>query len=107
MASGALGTDNCNLAPALLSLWTFPGVGGVHGDMIRNIVGTGVSYRSTTAAWGAIEMLAGTNWNTGRAENDIYMYNSRLNIARVVPTGSANKPRAWGALACCYLGQPA
>lgn len=83
------------------------GVGGVHGDMIRNIVGTGVSYRSTTAAWGAIEMLAGTNWNTGRAENDIYMYNSRLNIARVVPTGSANKPRAWGALACAYLGTPA
>ena len=83
------------------------GVGGVHGDMIRNIVGSGVSYRSTTAAMGAIEMLAGTGWNTGRAENDIYMYNSRLNIARVVPTGSANKPRAWGALACCYLGQPA
>ncbi|MCQ4861174.1 hypothetical protein NE637_08430 [Desulfovibrio desulfuricans] len=83
------------------------GVGGVHGDMIRNIVGTGISYRSTTAAWGAIEAIAGTDWNTGRAENNIYLYNSRLNIARVVPTGSSNKPRAWGALACCYLGQPA
>lgn len=75
--------------------------------MIRNIVGTGISYRSTTAAWGAIEAIAGTDWNTGRAENNIYLYNSRLNIARVVPTGSSNKPRAWGALACCYLGQPA
>ena len=25
---------------------------------------------------------------------------------RVVPTGAANKPRGWGALACCYLGTP-
>ena len=30
-----------------------------------------------------------------------------LSAARQVPTGAANKPRAWGALACAYLGQPA
>jgi len=32
---------------------------------------------------------------------------SALIASRVVPTGAANKPRAWGALACAYLGQPA
>ena len=30
-----------------------------------------------------------------------------IDNARVVPVGAANKPRAWGALACAYLGQPA
>ena len=30
-----------------------------------------------------------------------------INVSRVVPTGAANNPRAWGALACAYLGQPA
>lgn len=30
-----------------------------------------------------------------------------INANRVVPTGAANKPRAWGALACAYLGTPA
>lgn len=30
-----------------------------------------------------------------------------IDLARVVPTGAANKPRAWGALACAYLGTPA
>lgn len=30
-----------------------------------------------------------------------------FDVSRVVPTGAANKTRAWGALACAYLGQPA
>ena len=30
-----------------------------------------------------------------------------LNGSRVVPTAPVNRPRAWGALAYCYLGAPA
>jgi hypothetical protein len=30
-----------------------------------------------------------------------------FNSERVVPTANKNQTRAWGALACAYLGQPA
>ena len=30
-----------------------------------------------------------------------------LDVSKVVPTGNKVAPRAWGALACAYLGQPA
>ncbi len=36
--------------------------------------------------------------------NSAYLYD--FDNSRVVPTGAANLPRSWGALACCYLGQP-
>lgn len=39
--------------------------------------------------------------------NPSVMISVQFDTARVVPTGAANKPRAWGALACCYLGTPA
>ena len=29
-----------------------------------------------------------------------------LDTSRVVPTANKTQPRAWGALACCYLGAP-
>lgn len=29
-----------------------------------------------------------------------------FDASRMVPTGNANKPRAWGSLACVYLGAP-
>ena len=47
---------------------------------------------------------------TGYADTGGYNSTKALmsfDSSRVVPTGAANKPRAWGALACCYLGQPA
>lgn len=30
-----------------------------------------------------------------------------LNSGRTTPVSAKNQPRAWGALACAYLGQPA
>ena len=75
--------------------------------------------RPVNGAVGAIDM---STYGTGYAPNGPF-YGSKtrtgwqggayvfretdFDISRVVPTGAANKPRAWGALACCYLGQPA
>ena len=30
----------------------------------------------------------------------------KFNSSLIVPTGAANTPRSWGALACAYFGQP-
>ena len=84
------------------------GVGAVHGDMIRPATGKvtavygaagesvmGVFYRQDNAA---VHTASGY----GVGYSDLY-----FDISRKTPVGNANKPRAWGALACCYLGQPA
>lgn len=34
-------------------------------------------------------------------------YTASFDSSRVVPVGTVNKTRAWGALVCCYLGAPA
>jgi len=89
------------------------GVGGVHVDMMRNITGksTAALYSVIDAQLGAITLsgvvarynIAGiSDGNGGESMRHMYM-----DASRVVPTGAANKPRAWGALACAYLGQPA
>jgi hypothetical protein len=91
-------------------------VGGVHGDAIRNIAGTaaqssgayayGLLYSNNPAVTGV--MYAGPAAG-GRPFGDNLQTGVALGFkaSRVVPTGNANKPRAWGALACVYLGQPA
>ena len=84
------------------------GVGGTHIDMIRPATGKvtavygaagesvmGVFYRQDNSA---VHTASGY----GVGYSDLY-----FDIARKTPVGAANKPRAWGALACCYLGQPA
>ena len=85
------------------------GVGGVHGDMIRNITG-GVNLETRVFGYAGANALypsdGGSYWEGGTqlgGQND----GVSINAARAVPTGAANKPRAWGALACAYLGQPA
>lgn len=80
------------------------GVGGVHGDMSRRKTGTvgkilgsypnGLYYSTVTGG-------------AGVSANNDSTYMSYSDNARVEPTGNSNKPRAWGALACCYLGAPA
>lgn len=42
---------------------------------------------------------------TGTGQN--YGAECYFDPSRVVPTGTTNSPRAWGALACVYLGVPA
>lgn len=41
---------------------------------------------------------------TAAAQNALQLF---LDLSRVAPTAAKNQPRAWGALACCYLGQRA
>ena len=80
-------------------------MGGVHGDGIRNATGRfgGTDFRIATS--GAIlveasELGAGV---TTAACNALQLY---LDLSRVVPVAAKTQPRAWGALACVYLGAP-
>ena len=85
------------------------GAGGVHGDGMREITGALADVYGSYVrnSYGAIS--AGASRPAGIAGGmlqnvawDVYFFASR-----VVPTASVNRPRAWGALACCYLGQRA
>ena len=93
------------------------GVGGTHIDMVRNIPGSfgGLGGTQNTAsvvgaASGAFVrsdyqsaiQAPGQSGQSGAGYRGV-----SIDPSRVVPTGAANKPRAWGALACAYLGQPA
>ncbi len=86
-------------------------VGGVHGDMIRNI--TGSVKREIYPTDGTIE-LSGAFASLGqgspqRVSSSVISTGSGvdewgLNSSIQVPTGKANKPRAYGVLHCVYLG---
>ena len=83
------------------------GVGGVHGDAIRNITGRAWmgAYGNPSNSTGALfSELSGTVKGYDGTTNAGYM---NLDVSKVVPTGNKVAPRAWGALACAYLGQPA
>ena len=90
------------------------GVGGVHGDVIRDISGkSGVNSGRSLAPdglydiRGAFREHVGTDNGFDAGGFGYRLYNVWFQASAVVPTGPANKPRAWGALACCYLGTPA
>ena len=81
-------------------------MGGVHGDAVRNIVGsfTGTAQILPQGAFLTVrDFDAYMHFNAGTA-NDTREF--QMSAARVVPTAAKNQPRAWGALACAYLGQP-
>ena len=91
------------------------GVGGAQGDAIRNFASALVLsdriYASTDGATttGALYM---SNIRSSRPfpRDGSASYSGgdlSLDPSRKVPTAAKNQPRAWGALACCYLGQPA
>ncbi len=83
------------------------GVGEVHGDMIRNITGVLAIIDESTAA-AATGPFAKDALTKGPPSTDSNSgYTASFVASRAVPTGAANKPRAWGALACCWLGIPA
>lgn len=83
------------------------GVGGVQGDVSRQITG-GFKVAGTS---GGIDGSAGvfyTQGSTNYVETVAGVGGKALfDTSRVVPVGPANAPRRWGALACCYLGPPA
>lgn len=85
------------------------GVGGTHGDGVRNMAGDlhhvfgGSSNAPQTGVFSSI--FAGNEgvYNVGIASVNLV---TSFNAARVVPVANKVQPRAWGALACVYLGQP-
>ena len=76
---------------------------------IRNIAG---------GKWSAFDSKGGVGYvnppfirydstSTASWQGDYKHYQVGMDVSLTVPTGTANKSRAWGALACVYLGQPA
>ena len=94
--------------------------GGVHGDGSRPITGSvnNEGIPDTPAHFGATVWQrneVGALYQDGNHGNffpggvvegygSTYLY---FDSGRVAPTAAKTQPRAWGALACCYLGQPA
>ncbi|MDR2573475.1 MAG: hypothetical protein LBC94_03880 [Desulfovibrio sp.] len=92
------------------------GVGGAHGDAIRQIEGVvragylnNGRYTAHQSISGALEAVTGGACrfvNDGSTTNSSGPTDIKLNAALAVPTAAKNQPRAWGALACVYLGAP-
>ena len=83
-------------------------MGGVHGDAIRNIEGTSDYVNSGNVVYDKaffISTKAGVTVAAQSGGNSSSTV-SRFNASRVVPTANKVQPRAWGALACVYLGAP-
>ena len=90
------------------------GVGGVHGDAVRNAVGD-VKFGGQNINVGAVQSAGGVCSPSG--ERDVRYIDMLAGggawsafafaLKNSVPTGPANAPRRWGALACVYLGTPA
>lgn len=85
--------------------------GGVHGDGSRPITGSffavygGSPDDSAGSGCFSTQTMSeeGQPSTNAGSHNLVYTFQS----SRVVPTAAQNQPRAWGALACCYLGQRA
>ena len=82
------------------------GVGGAHGDATRKLLGS--IARIMSPAYGGVfyGVTPNPSWPTVEASSTIY-HDGILDSSRGVPTAAKNPPRAWGALACVYLGHPA
>ena len=80
-------------------------VGGVGGDVARRVIGW-LWPTGTGAYAGGVcyprRGVYGAGYGSHASDEG-----TGIDTARVVPTGPANAPRRWGALACVYLGQPA
>lgn len=85
-------------------------MGDVRGDETRAIFGTMTSYGSEVFV-GATGAFKPVSYAPGRAHSFVGSGSDTARVefasARVTPTGAANAPRRWVALACAYLGQPA
>lgn len=85
-------------------------VGDVHGDAIRNLEGSYGRIQSyPTAAEADGVLYAGPSSPLGGHTGTSYQGQSSnllIDASRQVPVANQNQPRAWGALACVYLGLP-
>lgn len=82
-------------------------VGDVHGDAIRNITGQVSSaaqiFDISSGVFGLLEKNLAPK--AGGSNTTAIYDDFDINVARQVPTANKNQPRAWGALACVYLGK--
>lgn len=80
------------------------GVGGVHGDGIRAITGTLCTFGANITGTGVFKSGAVyTSVPYGSPSGSSTEVS--LDISQQMPLASQNQPKAWGALACVYLGQ--
>ena len=85
-------------------------MGGVDGDRGRRCTGyfSLDSLFQFNLAGGMAKLVTGGATGASATQYGRTMYsNVEIDTARVGPTGSANAPKRWGALACAYLGTPA
>ena len=77
-------------------------MGDSHGDGMREIKGS-ITIDAWTGRQTGVFGAAGSDGGqtSGSAPNSL-----TFDTSRVVPTANKNQPRAWGALACVYLGIP-
>lgn len=109
LATGTLRLPDLRGMYAEASGYDSLGVGDVHGDYARRVQGniyTGGAEPSGYAE-GALYPYAFDRQTCGTGISGSTYGKIGIDSGRVVPTGNANKPRAWGSLACCYLGTPA
>ena len=82
--------------------------GGVHGGGMRRLQGALAYTRSTGGNQTTGLLYWGDTTNKVVASQDgDGAQNIYFDSSRVAPTAAKTQPRAWGALACVYLGQPA
>ena len=91
-------------------------VGGVHGDAIRNITGSHYYGRDADSnntvnlptgafSYGAQSYDSVNQWTWLSQVGMAYSWLPLLfNASQVVPTAAVNRPRAFGALGCFYIG---
>lgn len=91
-----------------------PGVGGVQGDRTRRVraqwINGWAQYFIPTVGVGGAVYTQISEANQAQPAGGVSApqpFVTLFDNDRVTPTGDANKPRAWGALACCWLGIPA
>lgn len=97
-----------------------PDVGGAAGDVMRRMQAAWGMHAAENGVYAPYlqSAIAGAATPSGASKTAIgirwdgYAYSEgctaiAIDNNRVVPTGPANAPRRWGALACVYLGRPA
>ena len=82
-------------------------MGGVHGDGIREIGARlyNALLDSGTGS-GAFKVSPDAVGYGGGVTDTKAKRQALFSASMVVPVSQVNRPRAWGALACVYLGQP-
>ena len=81
-------------------------MGGVHGDAVREMTGT-LAIIDEAGPAVASGVFARDKYTYGAPSTDVNSgYQASFAVSRVTPTAAKVAPRAWGTLACVYLGAP-